>query len=730
MLNNLKTDFPAISANERSLPLSIVITSLIKLQNIKTTRMRQTISLIAAITLLNFLTVSAQNSTYRSLLPEYLMDEIIGEASGETALMHIIEMGAYNHDRPASEYSGNFLETDYVIGKMKEYSLDGVKVNRYPGGSYWDGISGELWEVSPGKSKLADYRDLTAMLASGSTNTDIRAELVWIGTGSQNEIKEVDVSGKIVVSSGSPRSVLGKAMEYGAVGIISFNSPRPLKVDLAIPITGISGRGQSQGKNSFGFFLPPREGHLLRDRLIRGEKILVHAKVEAQTLDYQLEVPECVIKGTDADADEVILCAHIFEGYVKQGGNDNLSGSAAILEVARMLQTMITDGQIERPKRNIRFIWVPEYSGSIPWVNNHKDLMKKTLCNINLDMVGLNLSNSKSFLCMQRTTYGNAHYLNDVMENYYKYVGITNREGLAISGRGGFTKRIVAPSGSDDPFYFRIDDHYGASDHEVFNDPAVQVPGIMMITWPDLFYHTSQDRADKCDATQMKRTCVISAAAAYTIANADSESAALLANEVAGNASGRIGKQLTRATDMLNNSDDENFADIYKKGYSIIEAAVLNEKATMNSLNELDINTAFLKGQSDIIESIGKANLLSFKNYMKLSAQSRGLNEVVIKLNDTEIEAQKIIPTLTLLITDGDYGQGRSIQRDLADLEDKYPVEGRVDMNEILRLCNNGNYNVLQIKKMLEAQMKTGETDLLSVLNTVKGLKEKGYLSF
>ncbi|MFP4489384.1 MAG: DUF4910 domain-containing protein, partial [Bacteroidales bacterium] len=534
-------------------------------------------------------TAQAQNSDYRSLLPESIMDMIIGEASGETAMTHIIEMGAYNHNRPASEYSGNFLETDYVISKLREYGLDDIKINRYPGGSYWDGISGELWEVSPGLSKLADYKDLTAMLASGSTNTDVEAELVWAGEGSEEEIIKADVEGKVVLSSGSPRMVHNNALKHGALGIVSFYSPRPLEIPLGIPITGIAGRGGSEENNTFGFLLPPREGHILRDRLLRGEKIKVSAKVRSQMLDYQLEVPECVIKGSKPGAEELILTAHLFEGYVKQGANDNISGSAAILEVARMLQSMIEEGKIDRPERSIRFIWVPEFSGTIPWVKEHMELMDKTLCNINLDMVGLNMADSKSFLCMQRTTYGNAHYLNDVMENYYEYVGITNREGLAISGRGGFLKRIVAPSGTDQPFYYSIDDHYGASDHEVFNDPAVGVPGIMMITWPDLYYHTSQDRADKCDPTQMKRVCVIAAAAAYTIAGADEEMAIKICSEIAGNASGRIGAQLRRATELLDRADTGSFRDMWFRGYRYIEAAILNEKATIMSVHELGL---------------------------------------------------------------------------------------------------------------------------------------------
>ena len=675
-----------------------------------------------------FLQAEAQNSTYRSLLPEKIMDEIIGEASGETAMTHIIEMGAYNHNRPASEYSGNFFETDYVISKLKEYGLEDIVINRYPGGSYWDGISGELWEVRPGLSKLADYRDLTAMIASGSTNTDVEADLIWVGSGSEEEIEKAGVKGKIVLSSGSSRSVHSNAVNNGALGIVTYNSPRPLEVELAIPITGISGRGSSENNLTFGFFLPPREGHILRDRLMQGEEIRVHATVQSQILDYQLEVPECVIRGTNPEAGEIILTAHLFEGFVKQGANDNISGSAAILEVARMLKSMIDDGTIDRPERSIRFIWVPEFSGTIPWVEEHMTLMGNTLCNINLDMVGINLANNKSFLCLQRTTYGNAHYLNDVMENYYEYVGITNREGLAISGRGGYLKRIVAPSGSDDPFYFRIDDHYGSSDHEVFNDPAVNVPGIMMITWPDLYYHTSQDRADKCDATQMKRVCVITAAAAYTIAGAGEEMALMLGNEVAGNSSERIGAQLRRATDLLYNADKKSFMDLWLRGYRYIEAAILNEKTTIQSINELGLNDpeSYISSHNYVIETVGKANLEAYTYYANRKARSLGLQPLKYSLSKDEKEASKMIPLLTDKFYEAGYGAGRGIMREAGELTDKYPVEDRLDINEILRLCD-GNHNVFEIKILLDGQMKSGETQLSDVVNTVKILEEMGY---
>ncbi|HOK26957.1 MAG TPA: M28 family peptidase [Bacteroidales bacterium] len=680
-------------------------------------------------------TSSAQNSVPRSLLPGKIVSEFIGEASGERAMNHIIEMAGYIHDRPASEYTGYFFETEYIVSKLKEYGLEDVVVNKYPGGTTWDGVRATLWEVSPGISKLADYQELPAVLASGSSNADVTAELVWVGEGRQEDIEKAGVSGKIVVTSGSIAMVNALASAKGALGVISFNSPRPSEVPLAIPITGIGSRRGSEGSGTFGFFLPPREGEILRSRLLAREKITVHAVVEVQNLPYELEVPSCIIKGTDPAAGEVIFSAHLFEGFVKMGANDNISGSAAILEIARMLNTMINEGRIERPRRTIRFIWVPEFSGTGPWVNENKELMQKTLCNINLDMVGLWLKKSNSFLCLHRTTFGNPHYINDVMENYFHFVGLGNREGLAISpDREGFIRRIVAPTGSDDPFYYAIDDHYGASDHEVFNDWGVQVPGVMMITWPDLYYHTSQDVADKCDPTQLKRVCFIGAAAAYTVASAGEETAMKIAADVAGNSQARIGKQLQRAIDQLDKAKSDNFENLYKLTKSYIEAAIINEKATIETVQELAPSSATLKaGIAKLIASVdaaGKATLAIFDSYAGTKALSLGIASTSFKPTETETRAKTIVPKPTPLVTQNGYrGYSQIISKLDPSIREKYPIKGRfLDAQELCRLCNGRN-SALDIKKLLDAQMKSGEVELQDVLNYIYILKEAGLVT-
>ena len=105
---------------------------------------------------------------YWTFLPKAEMDEIVGESSGETAWNTIAEINAFNRQRFGEEFSGNFLETQVVVRKLKSYGLEGVDIVTYPGGPAWVAVKGELWETKPGRVKLASINDMLPMLASGS----------------------------------------------------------------------------------------------------------------------------------------------------------------------------------------------------------------------------------------------------------------------------------------------------------------------------------------------------------------------------------------------------------------------------------------------------------------------------------------------------------------------------------------------------------------------------------
>jgi aminopeptidase YwaD len=669
-----------------------------------------------------------------TFLSPQVMDEIIGEASGETAWNTVVAIGGFNRDRQPDEYAGTFLEAQYVYDLMKLYGLPGAVIERFPGGSVWDGMKGELWEVAPLRQKLASFTDLRAMLASGSNPADVTADLVWVGLGTGEEIDRAGVAGKIVVTEGSIGNVHRYAcLEKGAEGVVCISNGRPLFDPLQIPWSGVSGgRGAQAQPAKFGFFIPPREAESLKARLLAGQKITVHAQVESTTREYDLEDPVCYLPGTDPNAGEIIFSAHLFEGYTKQGANDNDSGTAAILEVARTLHTLISEGRIPPPRRTIRFLWGPEFSGTRPWVQAHMDLMAKTLCNINMDMVGEWLSKNQAFFNLMRTTYGNPHYINDVMENYYRFVGDSNRE--RIQNRSGFYKvprRMVAPSGADEPFYYSIETHYGSSDHEVFNDWAVGVPGVMMIAWPDRWYHTSGDRADKADPTALKRIVIIGAAAAYTIASADDDMAIRIASETASNGTARLAHQFMMGLEKLNTADAASLAASYGAARALVEAAVINEKATLRSINELAVDTKkvgdHVSAMQKTIEGIGQQHLTALEAHMKVTAGRLGIAPVRLQTTDLERRASRIVPRPTAKIREG-YQEAISAVPEAERA--KYPVgRGQVASTAELQLLCDGINSALDIKKLLDAQYQN-PSDLQAILNHLEILKLAGLVTF
>ena len=671
---------------------------------------------------------------YWTLLPEDQMDKIAGEASGETAWHTIMETGGYSKNRPAKEWAGTFYESQFIYDQLKLYGLPGADIVRFPGGETWNGLKGELWEIKPNLQKLASYRDHRAMLASGSTNTDVTAELAWVGRGTKKEIESTQVEGKIVVTEGSISSVHSEAcLKQGALGVIAISTSRPYIDPLQMPWSGIrSWRSNSEQTPKFGFHLPIREGDYLKKRLLKGEKISVHARVESKMETYVMQDVVCHIPGTDPKAGEVIFSAHLFEGYNKQGANDNKSGSATILEVARVLFTLIQEGQLPPPKRTIRFLWGPEFSGTGPWITANKEITDRTLCNINMDMVGEFLSKNQAFMCLMRTTYGNAHYINDVMENYYRYIGEGNRE--RIQNRSTSYKvphRIVAPFGADEPFYYSIETHYGASDHEIFNDWSLHIPAVMMIAWPDRWYHTSGDTVDKADPTQLKRVAAIGAAAAYTIASADDDMALKIAGEITSNGTRRLGHQFVVGLEKINSASGKNLREAYKMARLHVEMAVSNEQNTLKSILELAEDkakvSAYITKMQKTIEAIGKAHTSALIIHMEAAAKRLGTKPVKIQLTKLEKKAVKIIPYPTENVYINGYRAYRKFIDEVPKEEkEKYPYERRdIASTSELQSLINGKRSILDIKNNLDVQYER-KSKLQSILNYIKVLELAG----
>mgnify|MGYP000716076333 CR=1 FL=1 len=74
-----------------------------------------------------------------------------------------------------------------------------------------------------------------------------------------------------------------------------------------------------------------------RRRLERGESLAVWAVCKARQVPSHEEMVEGLIRGKELSDEELVFSAHLFEGFAKQGANDNASAVAAMLTCAEHL---------------------------------------------------------------------------------------------------------------------------------------------------------------------------------------------------------------------------------------------------------------------------------------------------------------------------------------------------------------------------------------------------------
>ncbi len=533
----------------------------------------------------------AQEREDRTLLSWDEMRAIIDEASGERAMHHILELVPYPRVRPLDEYQGHFRESEVMARFAREYGYTDVEIESFPSpGRLWQPTQAELWMVEPERRKLYDAYDVAVSIAANSESGDVTAEVVDVGVGARAEdYTDKDVGGKIVLGSSGAGTLqrLG-VIDRGAVGVVSYNSLRPDSYPDQIPSQSVAagappteagqspspGAGQAGGRRTgFGWSIAPRVAREIADLVGRGQKVVLRSIVRAETFPGELEVVHATIRGDASSGQDVIVSGHLYEGYLKQGANDDNSGCAVTLEMGRAYIRLVKEGKLPPPRRTIHFLWVPEISGTNAWLNAHKDIEHRLVADLNFDMEGVRLSTSHSFFVLHRTPDTFPTFLNDVAQSVIEFVHDLNRERVRYRANGyRFTRAIVAPNGSEDPFYIQIEKHYGASDHVTYMQHGI--PSVMFITWPDMWYHSSQDTPDKLDPTQFKRVAVVGVAGISVLASAGDAMGAKIAAESLARGTGRMGESERKGLGYL---ADVTSADALTAAYKEARNAVRHQ---------------------------------------------------------------------------------------------------------------------------------------------------------
>ncbi len=456
------------------------------------------------------------------------------ELSGERAKAHVQRISEFHRIQAspmfhqAAEYvRDTLLQLGFADAEIEQFPSDGSrKYGTYVSPIGWEVKNAELRIVEPEEKVLVQYATVPTGLHVHSKSTSkegVVTELVEVGVGTKTKDYEGrDVRGKFVLATGRARWVHEQAVhKYGAAGVITDSLAdefRGIRDSMDVPdahsYQSIWPSREDLEKVTFGFSINKRQGNYLRTLLQSNKEVKLKAKVEAQLFESKLDVVSTTIPGSSMKNEEVFLISHLCHPRVS--ANDNASGSGLLLEIARTLQTLIASKKLERPKRTIRFLWVPESIGTIAFLNSHPDFIGRAVAGLNLDMVGEDQEICKSTLVLDRTPDSLPSFLSD-------FVFELVRESIEM-----FDPSAVF--GFSSTFRFREGAFTGGSDHAEFVDSTVKVPCVMLLQWPDLFYHSSMDTIDKVSSSSLRRVGWIAAVAIQTLADASADDAMSLAN--------------------------------------------------------------------------------------------------------------------------------------------------------------------------------------------------------
>jgi hypothetical protein len=519
-----------------------------------------------------------------TLLDRATLTALDEELSGVAAKDHVSRLTQL-HRVPASPGFHDAIE--YVRDRAVAIGLKDVHVETFAGdGNTWFGTlhgnrgwrvdGGTLDEVRPQPRRIISYDDTRLAVADNSESADVTVELVDVGRGTERrDYDGRDVRGKLVLCDATPSACHRQAVEeHGAAGLVSYNSNQVSawwRDDQDLIRWGhLDARGRH---NTFALMISVREARALQQRLARGERITLHATVKARNDDSMpYETLVATIPGTDASAGDIVFSCHL--DHEKPGANDNASGCAANLEIARTLTALIAAKRIPAPRRTIRFIWPSEMTGTIAYLSKYPAVASRIRAAVHLDMVGGDPFITKSVLHVTRSPWSLATVTDDVEETFARYV---IDGAMRAAGDGDMARAIRSPRGSKDAFWADITPYESGSDHWIYQEGAFGIPSIYLRDHPDIYIHTTGDVADNIEPTKIKRSAFIAAASGYYLATMPDHGASLLRLSNA-NAHERLAEDARRAAATAAGNRGADAANIVAQG-------LLREQRRLRSLS-------------------------------------------------------------------------------------------------------------------------------------------------
>src|SRR6267378_750709 len=466
-----------------------------------------------------FLLAAVAKGQKPPLLPEKDVAALANELSGETAKRNLEGIARFHRQRASQ---GFHAAAELVAERARAYGLSDVAILQFPADGKifygtqrsrpaWDAEAGRLtekgdlascqgWPETVDKAHvegrvgvlivclhvLANYEAGPIVLAEDSEGANVETELVDVGEGTkESNYAGKDVKGKIVLVSAQPGAVQDLAVgKFGAAGIVSYAQNQK---------TAWSGEDENlirwghletfSTNKTFAFMVSLKTAREMRERLARGEKIRLHAVVKAGQHAGNYEVVTATIPGADPKLKEEEIAFSCHLDHQRPGANDNASGCVTILEVARTLQKLISEGKLVRPARPMRFFWPPEIEGTLALLNGKPEFARRIKAAVHMDMVGGGPA-TKAVFHVTRGPMSLPSFVHDVAWAFAEFV---NEQSYKFAATGNAEYPLVAPEGGKEPLQAQFADYTMGSDHDVYQDSSFGIPAIYLNDWPDRY---------------------------------------------------------------------------------------------------------------------------------------------------------------------------------------------------------------------------------------------------
>jgi aminopeptidase YwaD len=336
---------------------------------------------------------------------------------------------------------------------------------------------------APKVSVSAGGQTLSANSFTYTPNGVVSADVVYAGLGRPSDLEGVDLAGKIALIKRGEISFAEKvlnAANAGASAVIIFNNASG-------PINGTLGEANDNYVPAVA--ISQADGERLTAALAQGQTVsatvsVTDGRIVEETSHNVIAVKKPTQKNKATDQ-IVIVGAHHDSVPGAPGANDDASGTAVTLELARVMANMPTDTEI-------RFVTFGAEElgliGSYEYVNSlTQDERDRIVGMWQLDMVG---SRDAGELVMF-TVDGEKNIVTD------------------LSASAGVRTGTPLTYGQE-----------GRSDHVPFHEAGI--PAALFIHNPvEPWYHTPEDSIDKISKAKLQETAEVVGAAVYHVARPD-----------------------------------------------------------------------------------------------------------------------------------------------------------------------------------------------------------------